>query len=355
MKKHLEAHSRFLHEYGSDGYMIIAAYEETCGVRQDGRYADWFGDLGLFEASGNEEATYEKLCERYAAGLKYLGIIREQADAVCRAFVSSQLAEHIREEMERSAADSGYMPRSVLSKRHVFELTAEQLAVDAEMDVDCDIGQEITAYIATWFDVDKKFGLDITDEDGTWLNLYAKYNPFADTLRLECEISRDNGSVYFDYEPTPAEARLIKDMIAEKIMQVHGQMPQEFCSGFSQDEKSVYVYINTAGSSMEQSEKRKRLKAYCAEKGYWKGGSVSISVPMYRCGTEFRFMIDYCRIRGISKILVDSMQDIGNTPDEVTKTIDALCSRGFTVEAAKSQQVFAAQNEEASLTMGGLT
>ena len=66
-------------------------------------------------------------------------------------------------------------------------------------------------------------------------------------------------------------------------------------------------------------------------------------------------MIDYCRIRGISKILVDSMQDIGNTPDEVTKTIDALCSRGFTVEAAKSQQVFAVQNEEANLTMGGLT
>ena len=49
------------------------------------------------------------------------------------------------------------------------------------------------------------------------------------------------------------------------------------------------------------------------------------------------------------------MQDIGNTPDEVTKTIDALCSRGFTVEAAKSQQVFAVQNEEANLTMGGLT
>lgn len=203
MKKHLEAHSRFLHEYGSDGYMIIAAYEEACGVRQDGRYADWFGDLGLFEASGNEEATYEKLCERYAAGLKYLGIIREQAEAVCCAFVSSQLAEHIREEMDKSAADSGYMPKSVLSKRHVFELTAEQLAVDAEMDVDCDIGQEITAHLETWFDVDKKFGLDITDEDGTWLNLYAKYNPFADTLRLECEISRDNGSVYFDYEPTP--------------------------------------------------------------------------------------------------------------------------------------------------------
>ena len=91
------------------------------------------------------------------------------------------------------------------------------LAVDRDMEVDCDIGQEITAYIETWFDVDQKFGTNIADEDGTWLNMYGKYNPFVDTLRIECEISRDNGSEYFDYEPTSAETKLIKDMIAEKI------------------------------------------------------------------------------------------------------------------------------------------
>lgn len=51
---------------------------------------------------------------------------------------------------------------------------------------------------------------------------YAKYDPFADTLRIECEISRDNGSSYFDYEPTSAESQLIKNMIAEKLMQTHG-------------------------------------------------------------------------------------------------------------------------------------
>ena len=59
--------------------------------------------------------------------------------------------------------------------------------------------------------------------------MYAKYDPFADTLRIECEISRDNGSSYFDYEPTSAESQLIKDMIAEKLMQTHGQTPKEFC------------------------------------------------------------------------------------------------------------------------------
>lgn len=110
------------------------------------------------------------------------------------------------------------------------ELERDDLCVDADMDVDCDIGQEITVYFESWFDVDKKFGIHINDEDGTWLNMYGKYNPFADTLRIECEISRDNGSEYFDYEPTYAEAQLMKDMIAEKMVQIHGQTPQEFCN-----------------------------------------------------------------------------------------------------------------------------
>ena len=124
--------------------------------------------------------------------------------------------------MELDRHDSEYSPASILTKMKTFELTRAMLEVDADMEVDCDIGQEITAYIETWFDADKKFGIDTASEDGTWLNMYAKYDPFADTLRIECEISRDNGSSYFDYEPTSAESQLIKDMIAEKLMQTHG-------------------------------------------------------------------------------------------------------------------------------------
>ena len=97
------------------------------------------------------------------------------------------------------------------------ELERADLVIDRDMEVDCDIGQEITVYIEAWFDADKKFGLNIADEDGTWLNLYGKYNPFEDTLRIECEISREDGSEYFDYTPTEAESKLIKDMIAEKF------------------------------------------------------------------------------------------------------------------------------------------
>lgn len=115
------------------------------------------------------------------------------------------------------------------------ELEKDDLRIDADMDVDCDVGQEITVYFETWFDVDKKFGIHINDEDGTWLNMYGKYNPFADTLRIECEISRDDGSEYFDYEPTDAEAQLMKSMIAEKVMEIHGQTPQEFCNDVYDD------------------------------------------------------------------------------------------------------------------------
>lgn len=40
---------------------------------------------------------------------------------------------------------------------------------------------------------------------------------------MECEISRDDGSVYFDCEQTAAEVQLIKEMIAEKIREEWNQ------------------------------------------------------------------------------------------------------------------------------------
>lgn len=46
------------------------------------------------------------------------------------------------------------------------ELERRDLAIDSEMEVDCDIGQEITVYIETWFDVDKKFGTPMRTAHG---------------------------------------------------------------------------------------------------------------------------------------------------------------------------------------------
>lgn len=115
------------------------------------------------------------------------------------------------------------------------ELERKDMVIERDMEVDCDEGTQITAYIETWFDVDKKFMVHTDADEGIWLNMYAKYNPFEDTLRIECVISRDDdGDQYFDYSPTKAESDLIKEMIAEKINELHGQTPQEFCDEFTE-------------------------------------------------------------------------------------------------------------------------
>ena len=221
--------NRFSKKYGMDAFKIIAAYEDAADIPQNERYAGWYGDYGIFEPSLNEDMTYDKLITRYNAGLKYLGIIHEQAKAVCSQFLSDQLAEHIREQLSNHNADAEYRPVSVITKMDTPEFTKETLEVDRDMEVNCDICSEITVVFRCWFDADKKFALHINDMDDVWLNMYGKYDPYADTLRIECEIDKPGGCVYFDYIPTDAESQLIKDMITQKIREEYCQTPQEFC------------------------------------------------------------------------------------------------------------------------------
>ena len=111
-----------------------------------------------------------------------------------------------------------------------YELDRNSIRIDRDMEVDSDIGKEIHVYIETWFDVDRKFGTDTASDDDTWLNMYGFYNPFDDTLRIECVIDTgDDKSSCFDYAPTENEAKLIKEMIAEKIREEFHQSPEEFC------------------------------------------------------------------------------------------------------------------------------
>ncbi len=119
------------------------------------------------------------------------------------------------------------------------ELERKDIVVDRDMDVDYENATEITVYLEMWFDVDKKFGTNTKDDDDVWLNMYAKYNPFDDTLRIECEIDKPKGSEYFDYTPTEAEAKLIKDMIAETIKAEYGKTSQEFCGQFQDKEQEM--------------------------------------------------------------------------------------------------------------------
>lgn len=98
------------------------------------------------------------------------------------------------------------------------ELEQSDIVIDMDIEVDCNIGQEIICYIETRFDVGRKFGMHTSENDSTWLNMYGKLNPYKDSLRIECEISYDHDpSEYFDYKPSETEAQMIKNMITEKI------------------------------------------------------------------------------------------------------------------------------------------
>ena len=118
------------------------------------------------------------------------------------------------------------------------EFTKDDLAVDRDMEIDCDIGQEILVYFECWFDADRKFGID-TSENDAWLNMYGRYNPYEDTLTIECEIDRDDGSSYFDYFPTNAESQLMKDIITAKIQEEYHQSPKEFCESAFDDDITI--------------------------------------------------------------------------------------------------------------------
>lgn len=108
------------------------------------------------------------------------------------------------------------------------ELRAGDIDIDPDMLVD-DEGRNIIAYIETWFDVDQKFGTNTEDND-TLLSVYAFYDPYEDTLRIECVINGvDQEERCFGYTPTENEASLIKSMIAEKTQKRWNMTPQEYC------------------------------------------------------------------------------------------------------------------------------
>lgn len=110
-----------------------------------------------------------------------------------------------------------------------LELEREDMYVDRDIQIDDENGQQIVAYLETLFDVNKKFKLNLDSEAGEWVNMYGIYNPCSDFLTVECVISTDDKNETFYYTPTEAEAKLIKDMITQKIQEEHGQTPIEFC------------------------------------------------------------------------------------------------------------------------------
>ncbi len=99
----------------------------------------------------------------------------------------------------------------------------------------------------------------------------------------------------------------------------------------------VYLYKNTQNrSATKLSIDNIKLKTYLQKMGYENGGSISISVPMSKCGSHYQEMLDCCRQRGISRIVVDNLKSLGSDATSATAVLRDLCTQGFTVELAES-------------------
>ena len=109
-----------------------------------------------------------------------------------------------------------------------LELERADLKVDKDIQLDPDNSFHLRVYLETWFDVVKKFNLIPWENDEKSVDLYAIYNPTTDYLICEYVIKDDNGEEYEHYDPTDDEAKIIKEMIAETIMEEYGQTPTEF-------------------------------------------------------------------------------------------------------------------------------
>lgn len=123
------------------------------------------------------------------------------------------------------------------------ELERSDLAVEPDMQVDDDIGQEILCAFELWFDVDKKFNINTAENDSTWLNMYGIYNPYEDTLRIECVIDTDDDkpNQTFDYTPTSGEAKIMKELITEKIQEEYEMTPKEFCEDVTNESEGIGI------------------------------------------------------------------------------------------------------------------
>ena len=110
-----------------------------------------------------------------------------------------------------------------------LELERSDIRVDREMEIDPDNSFHLYVYLETWFDVLKKFDLTPWDDEDTSLDLYAVWNPITDYFICEYVIKSGNGDREYElYTPTENETKLMKEMIAETLMEESGKTPTEY-------------------------------------------------------------------------------------------------------------------------------
>ncbi len=134
-----------------------------------------------------------------------------------------------------------------------YEWEQGDLLIPYYMEVDSDAGREITAYIGAWEDMSGKFGVKADRENGVSLHLYAKYNPYEDTLRIEGEIDAEDGrpGKTFDYDAPDCELKLVKMLVIEAIKDNYRMTPEEFCESAAQRKRASQMDADEYANAYE--------------------------------------------------------------------------------------------------------
>ncbi len=115
--------------------------------------------------------------------------------------------------------------------------TRDDLVIDREYEIDCDVGEWILVSIETRFDVDAKFGIKSLPDGESWVNLYARYNPITGELLMEYVINTDDTQKACDYEPNEADTALVIELITAMISEEEDCSPLELIELRSIEEK----------------------------------------------------------------------------------------------------------------------
>lgn len=81
---------------------------------------------------------------------------------------------------------------------------------------------EVEMLMECWFDWDAKFGTHTADDEDTWLNIYAAYNPTAQTVRVYYIVDDNEKNEQFSYTPTATEKKLLIELIEEYFQKYDG-------------------------------------------------------------------------------------------------------------------------------------
>ena len=100
------------------------------------------------------------------------------------------------------------------------------------IEVDYANRKQINADVVMWFDIEKKFADYYNPAEAQIMGMVAKYNPFKGTIILTCEVWTRNGVEYFDYIPSPNEAKILKYRIVRTLRDDFYKGPRAFCASF---------------------------------------------------------------------------------------------------------------------------